>query len=122
MLRGCGDAVLEQRWFFHRSIRSLVVYELQVLPSSITRANEARASACAVTFSGCNMPAAHPNRGEGEVSTRNISRTLAGVITTLSAITEPETAAGSPNTSVRPGLSAPRRSAAKLGGTRVWPH
>jgi len=47
-LLGCGGRVLEQRWYAHRSLRSLIVHEMELTGG-------ADGSKCAITFGNCNV-------------------------------------------------------------------
>lgn len=50
-LHGCGDAILEQRWYAHQQNRSLLVYEMEIIsvPSeSVVVADKATSSNCTV--------------------------------------------------------------------------
>ena len=61
VLPGCGGAILEQRWYAHRSHRSLLVHEMELLPPKTYQpsweGNDALDAACAITFSSCNVAA-----------------------------------------------------------------
>jgi trehalose/maltose hydrolase-like predicted phosphorylase len=51
-LPGCGGRVLEQRWYAHRALRSVLVYEMQLLGSTT---GDAAAEDCVVELSSCNL-------------------------------------------------------------------
>ena len=50
MLHGCGDTILEQRWYAHQENRSLLVYEMEIIsvPSDVVLANHSVAATCTV--------------------------------------------------------------------------
>ena len=55
-LPGCGGRVLEQRWYAHRAMRSVLVYEMELLGSS-SAAEDGADESCVVELSSCNLNA-----------------------------------------------------------------
>ena len=53
-LPACGGATLEQRWFAHRENRSLLVYEMELLPK--TGGAQSTSETCTVRLGSCNQP------------------------------------------------------------------
>jgi hypothetical protein len=96
LVPGCGvGAAIEQRWYAHRSLRSLLVYEVELFQQEGTGAStgaSAAAGGCAVLFGGCN---ADPS-SSSSMETTIVSKTPEGVVSSLSVTLERETA----NTSV----------------------
>lgn len=92
-LPGCGaKAVLEQRWYAHRALRSVLVYEVELLSSSVDGGlQSAAAASCSVTFSGCNgaptdtVTTIVTNSSDGVVHAR--SKTVAAETSTTSLVT-----------------------------------
>jgi hypothetical protein len=81
---GCGKgAVIEQRWYAHRAIRSLLVYELEL----ITGSGDIPSGDCTITFASCNGDATTIT----STNTTIISTTLSGVVSSLSVTISPET-------------------------------
>lgn len=87
-MAGCGaGVVLEQRWYAHRALRSLLVYEIELLAGGgDANGTTAAAAACSVIFSNCN------GDNSKDMVTTIVSNTSAGVITSRSTTTEPELA------------------------------
>ena len=62
-LPGCGGAILEQRWFAHRGMRSVLVYEMELLHgpagsgSDPSTASVAAMASCVVEMASCNQDA-----------------------------------------------------------------
>jgi hypothetical protein len=54
-LLGCGGRVLEQRWYAHRALRSVLVYEMELLGAGSTSPSDAATEECVVELSSCNQ-------------------------------------------------------------------
>jgi hypothetical protein len=83
--------VLEQRWYAHRALRSLLVYEVELFAAGTggdgngpTAAAAAAAAACTVVFGNCN------GDNSQDMVTTLVSNTSAGVVASRSTTTEPE--------------------------------
>ena len=78
VLPGCGGVVLEQRWYAHRSHRSLLVHEMELRPPKTHQtywdADTILGAACAITFASCNVAA--PNSVVTNTSTDPASGTV----------------------------------------------
>jgi hypothetical protein len=80
---GCGKgAVIEQRWYAHRAIRSLLVYELELMTGS----GDVPSGDCTITFASCNGDAT-------TITSTNttIISTTQEVVSSLSVTISPET-------------------------------
>ena len=51
LLVACAGQVLEQRWYAHRALRSLLVHELELLPAA---GNATRGPSCRIELASCN--------------------------------------------------------------------
>ena len=89
LLPGCGArVVLEQRWYAHRSLRNLLVYEVELLPPTSGVESHSREGSCSVTFSGCN---GKPT----DTVTTIVSNSSAGVVQSKSQTVASETVGNS---------------------------
>ena len=86
-VEGCGvGAVLEQRWYAHRALRSLLVYEVELLGSTVADA------ACSVVFAGCNGSPKDTNTtvvstsADGVVSSRCVTKDRETTATPLATV------------------------------------
>lgn len=84
-LPGCGDeAVLEQRWYAHRALRNVLVYEVELLAPRAYGVQMAHATGCPISFSGCN---GHPT----DTVTTIVANNTDGVVHAQSKTTATET-------------------------------
>ena len=97
VLMGCG-AILEQRWYAHRAIRSLLVYEVELLPSPSPSLSaspspspsppQPSSSSCTIVFASCN---GDPTSTKTTVVSNTTSPDNGTVVSSLSVTIDTET-------------------------------
>jgi hypothetical protein len=112
VLRGCGGAILEQRWYAHRAIRSLLVYEVELLPSPSPSLPRSSSSSCTIVFASCN---GDPTSTKTTVVSNTTSPDNGTVVSSLSTTIDTETANTSLVTVARVFHQPPSRLTLTLG-------